>query len=98
MGAGRTISKLPGGHFVFTALHTSGPDVYIFGVGDYRNSDVFLSKTASRQGPVRSILPALKTGNRSGAVRNPARHRWYRTTRSTVRHGRTTPPRSERCR
>jgi hypothetical protein len=43
--AGRTISKLPGGHFVFTALHTLGSDVYMFGVGDYRHSDIFLSKT-----------------------------------------------------
>jgi len=42
---GRTISRLPGGHFVFTSLHTLGSDVYMFGVGDYRVSDVFLSKT-----------------------------------------------------
>lgn len=43
--AGRTISKLPGGHFLFTALHASGPDVFMFGMGNYRASDMFLSKT-----------------------------------------------------
>jgi uncharacterized protein (TIGR03437 family) len=43
--AGRTVSKLPGGHFIFDSLHTLGSDVYMFGVGDYRNSDIFLSKT-----------------------------------------------------
>src|SRR5260370_19472231 len=45
--AGRTISKLTngvGGHFIFTSLHTLGADVYMFGVVDYRNSDIFLSK------------------------------------------------------
>jgi hypothetical protein len=43
--AGRTISRLPGGHFVFTALHASGSDVLMFGAGNYRASDVYLSKT-----------------------------------------------------
>jgi hypothetical protein len=42
---GRTISRLPGGHFVYTALHASGTDVYMFGTGKYRASDIFLSKT-----------------------------------------------------
>src|SRR5262249_44583894 len=43
--AGRTISRLPGGHFVYTSLHTSGSDVYMFGTGNYRASDIYLSKT-----------------------------------------------------
>lgn len=43
--AGRTVSQLPGGHFVFTAMHALGPDVYMFGAGNYRASDIFLSKT-----------------------------------------------------
>ena len=43
--AGRTISRLPGGHFVYTALHTVGSDVYMFGTGKYRASDIYLSKT-----------------------------------------------------
>ena len=43
--AGRTISRLPGGHFVFTALRASGSDVYMFGTGDYRASDIYLSVT-----------------------------------------------------
>jgi hypothetical protein len=46
--AGRTISKLTngvGGHFIITSLHASGPDVYMYGVGLYRASDIYLSKT-----------------------------------------------------
>ena len=42
---GRTISRLPGGHFIFTSVHASGTDVYMFGIGNYRASDIFLSKT-----------------------------------------------------
>ena len=42
---GRTISRLPGGHFVYTSLHASGSDVYMFGTGTYRKSDIYLSKT-----------------------------------------------------
>jgi hypothetical protein len=42
---GRTISRLPGGHFVYTSLHVSGSDVYMFGAGKYRASDIYLSKT-----------------------------------------------------
>jgi hypothetical protein len=42
---GRTISRLPGGHFIFTSLHASGTDVLMFGVGNYRASDVYLSIT-----------------------------------------------------
>ena len=42
---GRTISSLPGGRFVFDALHASGADVYTFGFGDYRASDVYLART-----------------------------------------------------
>lgn len=43
--AGRTISQLPGGRFVFTALRASGSDVYMFGTGTYRGSDIYLSRT-----------------------------------------------------
>jgi hypothetical protein len=43
--AGRTISRLPGGKFVYTSLHASGTDVYMFGAGTYRKSDIYLSKT-----------------------------------------------------
>ena len=42
---GRTISQLPVGHFVFTSLHASGDDVYMYGMGNYRASDIYLSKT-----------------------------------------------------
>jgi hypothetical protein len=41
--AGRTISKLPGGHFIFTSLHLSGTDVLMFGTGDYRAGDIYLA-------------------------------------------------------
>jgi uncharacterized protein (TIGR03437 family) len=40
----RTISKLPGGHFIITAPHASGSDVMIFGIGQYRASDIYLAK------------------------------------------------------
>ena len=39
----RTISSRPNGRFVTTALRQSGDDVYIFGLGAYRGSDVYLS-------------------------------------------------------
>ena len=39
----RTISSRPDGKFVTTALRQSGNDVYIFGLGVYRGSDVYLS-------------------------------------------------------
>jgi hypothetical protein len=39
----RTISSRPNGKFVTTALRQSGSDVYIFGLGVYRGSDVYLS-------------------------------------------------------
>ena len=39
----RTISSRPNGKFVTTALRQSGNDVYIFGLGAYRGSDVYLS-------------------------------------------------------
>lgn len=39
----RTISSRPNGKFVTTALRQSGNDVYIFGLGVYRGSDVYLS-------------------------------------------------------
>ena len=44
---GRTISTPPGGRFVFDALHASGPDVFTFGFGNYRASDVYLSRTTA---------------------------------------------------
>ena len=40
---GRTISTIPGGHFINVAIHESGADVFIFGLGDYRATDVYLS-------------------------------------------------------
>jgi len=42
---GRTISRSADGHFVFTGLRASGSDVYMFGTGKYRASDIFLSQT-----------------------------------------------------
>jgi hypothetical protein len=39
----RTISSRPNGKFVTTALRQSGNEVYIFGLGVYRESDVYLS-------------------------------------------------------
>lgn len=42
--AGRTISQAAsGGRFVFTTLRASGSDVYMFGTGNYRASDIYLS-------------------------------------------------------
>jgi len=41
----RTISRMPAGHFIITAPHQSGTDVYVFGVGAYRASDIFLART-----------------------------------------------------
>ena len=43
----RTISSRPNGKFVTTALRQSGNDVYIFGLGAYRASDVYLSVVAA---------------------------------------------------
>ena len=42
---GRTVSDTHGGHFVYTSMHADGADVYMYGMGQYRASDVFLSKT-----------------------------------------------------
>ena len=42
---GRMVSSMPGGHFVYTALRALGVDVYMFGTGKYRGSDIYLSKT-----------------------------------------------------
>jgi hypothetical protein len=50
---GRTISSLPGGHFVIVSLHeiqgqAGGPSqVLIFGLGNYRATDVYLATTPS---------------------------------------------------
>ncbi len=46
--AGRTISS-PGGRFVFTTLRASGSDVYMFGTGNYRASDIYLSVTPASE-------------------------------------------------
>ena len=43
----RTISSRPNGKFITTALRQSGNDVYIFGLGAYRGSDVYLSVVAA---------------------------------------------------
>lgn len=44
----RTISSRPSnGKFITTALRQSGSDVYIFGLGVYRGSDVYLSVVAA---------------------------------------------------
>ena len=43
--AGRTLSRMPGGHFIITAPVVSGTDVMMFGTGAYRGSDIFLSRT-----------------------------------------------------
>ena len=40
---GRTISTIPGGHFINMAIHESGADVFMFGLGDYRATDVYLA-------------------------------------------------------
>jgi Domain of unknown function (DUF4185) len=40
---GRSLSALPGGHFINMALHAFGSDVLIFGLGDYRATDVYLA-------------------------------------------------------
>lgn len=39
----RTISSRPNGKFITTALRQSGDNIYIFGLGAYRRSDVYLS-------------------------------------------------------
>lgn len=42
----RTISP-PGGHFIGTSLHASGSNVFMFGAGPYRASDIYLTTTSS---------------------------------------------------
>ena len=94
---GRTISQLPGGRFVFTALHASGPDVYTFGTGNYRASDVFLARTPATSfwaGAGTQYFAGMAQGSRPGSPRNRARFRWWRTTRSADRRGPTTRRRS----
>jgi uncharacterized protein (TIGR03437 family) len=44
--AGRTISPT-GGHFLFDSLYASGRDVFIFGAGPYRQSDIYLQMVPS---------------------------------------------------
>lgn len=43
----RTISSRPDGRFVTTALRQSGNDMYIFGLGAYRASHIYLSVVAA---------------------------------------------------
>lgn len=50
--SGRTISRMPGGHFILDAMHeipagvgVSTPSVMMFGLGAYRATDVYLSMT-----------------------------------------------------
>ena len=42
---GRTVSRMPGGHFIITAPHAFGASVLMFGAGGYRASDIYLSIT-----------------------------------------------------
>jgi uncharacterized metal-binding protein len=42
--AGRTVSSLPGGHFIITSPRVFGSDVLMFGLGDYRATDVYLAE------------------------------------------------------
>lgn len=42
--AGRTIST-PGGHFINVSMHTMGANVFMFGAGPYRASDIYLQMT-----------------------------------------------------
>lgn len=42
---GRTISRMPAGRFIYTSLQIAGSDVYMFGTGKYRASDIYLSRT-----------------------------------------------------
>ena len=51
---GRTISKMPSGHFIITSLHnttdTSGsPQVAVFGLGPYRATNVYLVHRSGRK-------------------------------------------------
>jgi hypothetical protein len=40
---GRMISRIPGGHFIINSLHEAGTDVLMFGLGEYRATDVYLA-------------------------------------------------------
>lgn len=75
--AGRTISQAPNGHSVFTSLHTMGSDVYIFGSGNYRASNIYLSKVTAanfKTGAGTQYFAGMSNGqpvwvnNESGAV------------------------------
>ena len=53
---GRTISTIPGGHFIINSLHTvpagigtAQPGVALFGLGDYRATDVYLAVVPASQ-------------------------------------------------
>jgi Domain of unknown function (DUF4185) len=46
---GRTISRVPGGHFIITSLHLSGTDLLMFGLGGYRATDVYLAVTPASE-------------------------------------------------
>ena len=82
---GRTISQMPGGHFVYTALATSGSDVYMFGTGKYRESNIYLSKT-----PASGFWSGTGTQYFAGRVNGQAT--WTTSEASAVAIVQDTPP------
>ncbi len=64
---GRTLSRMPGGHFIITAPHLSGADVLLFGAGAYRASDIYLSTT-----PESSFSSGAGTRYFAGLIKWPA--------------------------
>jgi hypothetical protein len=72
----RTISATTnGGHFVYTSLHQMGTNILIFGEGDYRKSDIYLSSV-----PVSSFVSGVGTlyfaGLKTASLHGP----WSRPT------------------
>jgi len=68
---GRTVSQLPGGHFILVSLHemtgqvTAAPQILMFGIGDYRASDVYLatiSATSFESGVGTAYFTGLSNG------------------------------------
>lgn len=59
----RTISSMPNGRFVSLALHESGSDVLMFGLGAYRASNVYLASV-----PANSLATGAGTRYFSGMV------------------------------
>ena len=60
---GRTLSKMPNGHFIITANHTFGSNVVMFGAGAYRASDIYLLMT-----PIASFASGAGTQYFAGLV------------------------------